>query len=146
MNGPFQYLHKTMKTKGLHTCKRTEAFTLIEILCVVVIIAILAALVIGMGKYAKARAFRARAHAQIMQINGVIVDYKVRNGSLPPGLSNVVSVLPAGFAYSNGLPLDPWNCQYRYTVAGDAYRVFSTGPDMMTGNDTNSADDIEFNR
>jgi len=131
-----------MNSRYLHETRHKEAFTLIEILCVILIISILAALVVGMGRYARDRALRARANSQMMQISGMAIEYKVRNGRMPPSISNIVSMLPAGFTYSNSLPLDPWYNQYQYTVNGDTYRVFSIGPDKLTG----TGDDVEFNR
>lgn len=135
-----------MRTKDLNErgCKR--AFTLIEILCVILIISILAAMIIGMGRYARDKALRARALGQMGQINGVIVEYKVKNGRMPANLSILTPMLPATWTYSNNIPLDPYNKQYQFTVAGEAYRIFSMGPDMTTGSDTNTGDDIEFNR
>lgn len=131
-----------MNERSLQMKRNNRAFTLIEVLCVILIIAILAAMVIGMGRYARERAMRARALGEMMQISGKAIEYKVTNGRMPPSLSNVVSLLPAGFTYSNNLPIDPWGYQYQYSVAGETYRVFSVGPDKLTG----TGDDIEFNR
>jgi general secretion pathway protein G len=123
-----------------------QAFTLIEILCVLLIMAILAAIAISLIAYAKTQALRSRTHSQLSQINGMIVEYKVKNGRIPMTLSNVVSTLPEGLVYSNGLPLDPWGRQYQYLVSGESYRIFSMGPDKATGTATNSGDDIEFKK
>ena len=130
------------RNKELHHRKSRRAFTLVEVLCVIVIISILAAMILAIAGYAKKRALTVRAISQMKEIDGMIIEYKTSNGRIPPSLSNIVSSLSAGFSYSNGLPLDPWNGTYQYIVSGDSYRLFSMGPDMATGNATNTGDDI----
>lgn len=122
-----------------------EAFTLIELLSVVAIIAILLGIIIGVWKYAQDAAFRKRAIAQIMEIQGAIVEYKVKYGGIPPDIKATSISLREGFTYSNGAPIDPWGQEYQYEHAGESYRVFSKGPDKATGS-TNSGDDIEFKK
>lgn len=137
---------KCLVNSELQTKTGNRAFTLIELLCVILIIAILSAMILGIGVYARKVAFIKRATSQVMQIQGAIVEYKIRNGGVPPTLSNITAFLPQGFAISNNLPLDPWQQPYRYYVNGGEYNVFSMGPDMATGSVSNSGDDIEFKR
>ncbi|MEI6972302.1 MAG: type II secretion system protein GspG [bacterium] len=138
--------HKSLETSALSKQAQKGAFTLIEILCVIVIIAILSAILLGMGAFAKQAMLKKRAMAQIMQIHGTIVEYKVKNGGLPPDLESIVGMLPQGFTFSSNVPLDPWSQRYQYTVAGSTFNVFSKGPDKATGSADTSVDDIEFKR
>jgi general secretion pathway protein G len=139
---------KCCRTRDCSTRSGAGAFTLIELLCVMVIVAILTAMVLGAGAFAKAIAYRKRAQAQLQQIDSAIVEYKIKNGSIPKngGLTIITNYLPMGFLYSNNLPLDPWSEPYQYTNNGDAYILLSKGPDMATGDSTNSADDIELRK
>lgn len=139
---------KRCQTRGCSVNRREEAFTLIELLCVIAIIATLTAMVIGIGIFAKTIAYRKRAQAQLQQIESAIVEYKIKNGGIPKngGLTIITNYLPIGFLYSNSLPLDPWGQPYQYTNIGDAYILSSKGPDMATGNPTNSGDDIALRK
>ena len=123
-----------------------RAFTLIELLAVLVIIAILSALILGVAVYAKRAALTKRASAQVEQMHFIIQEYQIKNGRLPANLENLQSTMPEGFTYSNNVPLDPWGTPFQYTVSGETYRLFSMGPDMATGMTTNSVDDIETGR
>ena len=134
---------KCLKAAGLHIAGGRRAFTLIELLCVILIISILLAMIVSMSIYARNKAMRVRCQAQIMEIQGQLVEYRVKNGGYPPSISNVVAWLPQQWYYSNGLPVDPWGEHYQYAAGGAAtYRLFSKGPDRDTGTDDNSGDDI----
>lgn len=60
-----------------------SAFTLIEILTVIVIIMILAGLVVGAAKYAQTKAARSRAQAEIATMETALESYKNDNGAYP---------------------------------------------------------------
>ena len=66
-----------------HPSPRSAAFTLIEILTVIVIIGLLAGLVVGAAKYAETKAARSRAEAEIATMEAALESYKTDNGIYP---------------------------------------------------------------
>jgi len=121
-----------------------RAFTLVEILLVVVIIGILAALVIPR---IAGSSERARVTAATTDINGGIKSalgtYEVDMGAYPKSLQDLISA--PGDArnwhgpYLDSLPQDPWGHAYVYTFPGrhlaGSYDLLSTGPDGKAGTD-----------
>jgi general secretion pathway protein G len=123
---------------------RRRAFTLVEMLLVVTIIGILAALVIpriaGTGQRARITA----AHADINGgIKSALGAYEVDNGFYPKSLQDLL-VQPSNARnwhgpYLEKLPLDPWGSAYVYYYPGKhsaaGYDLLSIGPDQKEGTD-----------
>jgi general secretion pathway protein G len=123
-----------------------RAFTLVEILLVVVIIGILAALVIpkiaGSGERARVTA----AHADINGgIKSALGQYEVDNGFYPKSLQDLITQ-PGNAKNWHGpyfdppqLPVDPWSNPYVYSYPGkhnsSSYDLLSVGPDGKEGTD-----------
>ncbi len=121
-----------------------RAFTLVEILLVVVIIGILAALVIPR---IAGSSERARVTAATTDINGGIKSalgqYEVDNGFYPKSLQDLIT--QPGNAkgwhgpYLDRLPSDPWGNAYIYSYPGKhsagAYDLLSAGADTKEGTD-----------
>ncbi|HDS1101723.1 MAG: type II secretion system major pseudopilin GspG [Stenotrophomonas sp.] len=129
---------------------RQQGFSLIEIMVVVVIIGILAALIVPrlMDRPDQARMVAARQDiAALMQ---ALKLYKLDNGRYPsaeqglqalvkpPQGSGAVSATP----YLDRLPNDPWGHPYQYQVPGSHgdIDVFSLGADGKPGGDAGNAD------
>jgi len=121
-----------------------RAFTLVEILLVVVIIGILAALVIPR---IAGSSERARVTAATTDINGGIKSalgaYEVDNGFYPKSLQDLL-VQPGNAKnwhgpYLDRLPSDPWGNPYIYSFPGKhaagSYDLLSAGPDAKEGTD-----------
>jgi general secretion pathway protein G len=124
--------------------KRSQGFTLVEMLLVVAIIGTLAALVIprisGTGEHAKEVAART-------DINGGIKTaldrYEIDNGTYPRTLNDLVQA-PGDAKHWNGpyidqLPIDPWGNPYIYYFPGKhnsvGYDLLSAGLDGKEGTD-----------
>ncbi|OGB27665.1 MAG: type II secretion system protein GspG [Burkholderiales bacterium RIFCSPLOWO2_02_FULL_57_36] len=130
-----------------------RGFTLIEIMVVVVIMGILAALVVPklMGRTDDARIIAARQDiATVMQ---ALKLYKLDNQRYPTseqGLQALITKPNAGppangwkaGGYLDRLPLDPWKNQYQYLSPGirGEIDVFSLGADGQPGGEGNDAD------
>ena len=131
------------------TGNRRQAFTLVELMLVVTIIGILAALVIpkiaGKGEQARETA----AHADIYGgIKTALDSFEVDNGYYPKSLSDLIQQ-PGNAKNWRGpyldpatLPIDPWGNPYIYYCPGkhnpSGYDLLSMGPDAKEG----TADDI----
>ena len=132
-----------------------SAFTLIEIMVVIVILAMLAALVgpkiIGRSDDAKL----ADAKLQIRNLETALKLYKLDNGVYPTteqGLESLhtkptVGQIPnnyrqEGYIESKKLPKDPWGNDYIYLSPGEHgdYDLCSMGPDGVRGGEEKGAD------
>lgn len=157
--GPFRRLAARLLSD---TEKGSAGFTFIEIMVVVAILAILAALVVPriMGRTDDAK--RTAAKVQIRNIEGALQLYKLDNGIYPTteqGLKALVEkpsvgVLPKKWkigGYLPKLPEDPWGNPYKYlspVQRGDIkidYEVTSLGTDGEVGGEGINADITNWN-
>lgn len=126
--------------------KKTRGFTLIEVMVVVVILGILAAIIVPkiMSRPEQARIVKVKQ--DILAIQSALDLYKLDNGIYPTtdqGLNALVKKptsdpVPQNWksdGYLQQLPTDPWGEQYQYTNENDQLRIFSYGP---KGKDANS--------
>ena len=142
-----------------HPSPRTAAaFTLIEIMVVIVILGLLAALVVPriMGRTDDAK--RTAVKVQIRNIEGALQLYKLDNGVYPSseqGLKALVEkpsvgVIPKKWkvgGYLPKLPEDSWGNPYKYTSPspkGD-YEIMSLGTDGELGGEGVNADITNWN-
>jgi general secretion pathway protein G len=124
--------------------KLSRAFTLVEMLLVVTIIGILAALVIPkiMGRSEQAR--MVAAHADINGgIKSALDAFEVDNGFYPKTLQDLLqqpnNAKNWHGPYLDKIPVDPWGNIYIYYYPGkhnqNAYDLLSVGPDGKEGTD-----------
>jgi general secretion pathway protein G len=146
LRAPLRSLSRTATTP-----RRPHGFTLIELMVVLVIIGILAALIVPnvMGRPDEAKALAARTGVQnIMQ---ALKLYKLDNQRYPTveqGLAALV-VRPAAAPvptnwkpYLDKLPTDPWGTPYQYLNPGihGEVDVLSLGADAQPGGEDKDAD------
>lgn len=127
-----------------HNTRHVSAFTLVEMLLVVTIIGILAALVIpkivGRGEQARLTAAYTDIHGGIKT---ALDQYEVDNGFYPKSLQDLLTQ-PSNTKnwhgpYLDKLPVDPWGNAYIYYYPGkhsaNSYDLVSMGPDQKEGTD-----------
>lgn len=130
-------------------------FTLVELLVVITIIAILAALVLSTAGGIQDKAARSRAQSEIAALSAALESYKADNGDYPTGTFNagqanankaiVTNLMPpigsAGKVYfefpknmtnSSGDMIDPWGVTYGYQYPGSNGRSGSNFFDLWT--------------
>lgn len=126
--------------------RRQGAFTLVEMLLVITIIGILAALVVPkmMGRSEQAR--QAAARSDLSSIKTALDAFEVDNGYYPKGkngLGDLIQMPRDARAwhgpYLDAVPQDPWGNPYIYEFPGkhnpSSYDLYSAGPDAKPGND-----------
>ncbi|RKY35954.1 MAG: type II secretion system protein GspG [Candidatus Omnitrophota bacterium] len=126
---------------------RTEAFTLVELIIVVIIISVLAAMIIPrfVGRSEDARKEVAMADINV-NIATALKLYEVDNGVFPnteEGLKALLKPLSSAKnwkgPYLEKKPLDPWSNPYNYKCPGVHrpydYDLFSFGKDGIEGTD-----------
>ena len=109
---------------------KRSGFTLVELLTVIAIIALLAALILGLAGNAQKSAARNKAEAEIEQLSVFITDYQMKYGQVPPSslaLSN--ALVEANHSLTN--LLDPWGMSYVYSNSSKAtFYLWSHGGDL----------------
>jgi general secretion pathway protein G len=132
---------------------RQRGFTLIEVLVVVAILGILAAIVVPQIMDRPDEAKRVAAKADIGAIVQALKLYRLDNGNYPGTDQGLVALVqrpttdpvPGNWnqkGYLSKLPKDPWGGDYQYLNPGvkGEIDVFSLGSDHARGGDGNAAD------
>jgi general secretion pathway protein G len=142
-----------MYAKELSRSIRVGGFTLIEVMVVVVILGVLAAIVVPkiMSRPDDARAVAARA--DISAITQALKLYRLDNSVYPTTEQGLVAMVaapttppvPANWkrgGYLDRVPKDPWGREYRYLNPGTRSEidVFSLGADGQPGGEGANAD------
>ena len=109
---------------------KRAGFTLVEVLTVIAIIALLAALILGLAGNAQKKAARTKAEAEITQLESFITDYQMKYGQVPPSFATLSNALMESKHALTNL-LDPWGMSYKYTNSSKAtFYLWSYGGDL----------------
>lgn len=124
---------------------KTTGFTLIEVMVVVVILGILAAIIVPKIMSRPEQARMVKVKQDIMSIQSALDLYKLDNGVYPTtdqGLQALVSKpssppVPRNWkseGYLQEIPMDPWGEAYQYSNEHEKVRIYSYGPEGKDGN------------
>ena len=133
--------------------KLKKAFTLLELLIVIVIIGLLVSLVSINVLPTLNQAYLEKAKADISRLEQALVMFKINEGTYPSqsqGLDSLKSnpgdlkkpfLYPTG-GYINKLPKDPWGNDYVYVFPTNngSYQIISLGADGQPGGEGESKD------
>jgi general secretion pathway protein G len=135
-----------MKILGQSMSYRQQSgFTLIEVMVVVVILGILAAIVVPkiMSRPEQARMVKVRQ--DILAVQSALDLYKLDNGFYPSTEQGLQALIiepstdprPRNWkaeGYLQELPTDPWSEPYQYINENERAKIFSYGPKGREGN------------
>lgn len=129
--------------------RRRRGFTLIEVMLVLVILVLLAALSVPLYSQYQRQANRNAARSQIGAMKTPLSAYQLNLGYFPSTQQGLEALLspPADLAnpakwegpYLDGnyIPVDPWDQPYQYQYPGtnnpQTYDLWSLGPDGQSG-------------
>ena len=134
--------------KGRRNPWRRRAFTLVELLLVLTILAILAGIVLPKFSGVGDKARLAAVQTDISNFKTALSMYEIEMGDFPPGRTGLSALIfkPSGasnkwrkFLDVDKVPNDPWGHPYVYEKPGrhnpDTFDIYSLGPDGRGGND-----------
>jgi general secretion pathway protein G len=142
---------ESFMNQALIARRPSRGFTLLELMVVIVIIGVLAALIAPKVLEKVGTAKVTAAQSDISNLMNALKMYKLDNGRYPSsdqGLQALVAKPTAGSipgnwkGYLDKLPADPWHNPYQYAnpgVHGDV-DVFSFGADGQAGGEGDDAD------
>lgn len=134
------------------TTRRNAGFTLVELMVVIAIIGLLAALVLPsfMGQLDEAKVTSAKT--QIKLFETALMQYKIKIGKYPTTGEGLNALLNNSSGRSflqnvSAIPADPWGNQYQYVSPGRSghdYEIVSYGEDGTAGGTDLNADIVSW--
>jgi general secretion pathway protein G len=132
------------QAKKLFYKTHQTGFTLVEVMVVVVILGILAAIIVPKIMSRPEQARMVKAKQDVLAIQSALDLYKLDNGIYPTtdqGLEALVTKPSSNPSpqnwksdgYLQQLPKDPWGENYQYTNENDKLRIYSYGPKGKDG-------------
>ena len=147
--------HSDYKNKFCNIKSCSRGFTLIELMVVIIILGILAALV-GPKMFGRVDEAKQKAAATQIELFGTALDsFRLDTGRYPTGSEGLEALVApvSGLDDWNGpylkkktIPSDPWNNPYLYESPGTNgdYDLISYGADKMVGGEKKNKDIVSW--
>jgi prepilin-type N-terminal cleavage/methylation domain-containing protein len=119
-----------------------RGFTLVEMLIAIAVLAILGGLVFGAWSVVDGQTRRALTETRVHTLGCKVAEQVGIKGFPPAVLSDLAEAMGKPAWMSDGKFMDGWDRPFEYSVTGKQFRLWSPGPDGISG----TADDIEFTR
>jgi general secretion pathway protein G len=131
---------------------RSRAFTLVELMVVILILAILAALIVPRVIGRQDDAKRAKAATDISRLANALQAFRLDTDRYPTSEEGLDALRQAPSDVNNwkgpyierALPTDPWGNEYQYASPGpegeDSFALLSYGADGVEGGEGNNED------
>jgi general secretion pathway protein G len=133
---------KNNKIQGIKKSYAKKAFSLMELMVVIVILGLLASFVLpsltGKSEDAKQKV----VCVQMKSIAQALKMYKIDNSSYPATEEGLELLVEKKYFEDGKLPKDSWGSKYIYTLDGDSFEITSLGANKKEGGD----DDIQYTK
>ncbi len=140
----------SLTQKKLRKKQKRQGFTLIEVIIVVIILGLIAALIVPRMFKKVEKSKRQLTKTQIVMIEGSIKFFKMDTGRYPTTQEGLKVLLENpgnvpnwdGPYLEKGIPKDPWGRDYVYTYPGKNYtfELISLGADGQPGGEDENKD------
>ncbi len=128
-----------MKTKGINMNtnrqhRSRKAFTMVELMAVIIIVGLLFATAVGtfMGRTDKAKVTTSKASLKVL--HNAVLQFKMDTGQYPSEEDGLLALIeepmdidhwaPEGYLESTDLPVDAWNNEFVYMLNPDSGKPF----------------------
>jgi general secretion pathway protein G len=122
--------------------KNLKAFTLMELMIVIIILGLLAAFVLpnltGKGEEAKKNI----VCVQMNSIAQALKMYKIENSTYPSTSQGLKELASKGYFEDNKIPKDSWGNDFIYSNNSNNFEIISFGPNKIEG----GGDDIYYSK
>ncbi|MDR0993638.1 MAG: type II secretion system GspH family protein [Verrucomicrobiota bacterium] len=113
---------------------KQDGFTLIELMTVIAIIALLAAVILGLAGNAQKTAARKKATAEVEQLSGMATEYQMKYGQVPQ-TKEIFSNYLDNIDHPLATMMDPWGMSYEYDpTSRQTFYLYSYGGDVQKTN------------
>jgi len=116
-----------------------QGFTLLEVVLVIVVLAVLASICFGLMLFVDGARI-ANTEGRVHGIGIEVGHYLKSKGMLPAKLEDLAPRLNQPAWMNGGKFVDSWDRPIQYSLAAGDFRVWSLGPDGVSG----TADDIRY--